>query len=323
VEPQLDFTDQVAVITGAGRGLGRAYAELLAARGAAVIVNDLGTPSLDGRGADKTIAEQTAQIIENAGGQARASSDDVATPEGGAAIIQLALREFGRVDILVHNAGMTRSAPFGDLALKDFHDVMAVHVGGALHVGQPAWAHMLERRYGRILLTTSGGIFGMPGGVPYSTAKAALIGMARSLKHEADAASGDLKVNVIAPLADTRMGGPSETIFGKLADPSMVAAVAAYLVSKHCELNGEVLQAGGSHFARLFVGQTRGWAKGTPDLTPEDVRDHLQEALDLGHFSVPSGILDSVRAIGNVALERPELVDDRFHQWLTSLAPRP
>lgn len=147
-------------------------------------------------------------------------------------MVETALQEFGQLDIVIHNAGMIRSAPFAELSLDDFHAVMAVHVGGALHVGRPAWGHMLERGYGRMLLTTSGGVFGMAGGVPYSTAKAALIGMARSLKHEADNSRADLKVNVVGPLADTRMGGPSQPVFGDLADPSQVSAVVAYLVSR-------------------------------------------------------------------------------------------
>jgi NAD(P)-dependent dehydrogenase (short-subunit alcohol dehydrogenase family) len=316
----LDFSGQVAVITGAGRGLGRAYAELLVARGAAVVVNDIGAPSLDGRGGDETIAEDTARMLRAAGGHAVSSCDDVATPEGGAGIVETALREFGRIDILVHNAGMIRSVPFADLSLDDFHAVMNVHVGGAVHVGRPAWKHMMERGYGRVVLTTSGGIFGMAGGVPYSTAKAALIGMARSLKHEAEAAAGDIRVNVVGPLADTRMGGPSEPIFRELADSSMVAAVVAYLVSRECQLNGVVLQAGGSHFARLFIGQTRGWAKGTPDLTPEEVMDHIAEALEMNDFSTPDNILEQIRAIGAVALKRPEVVDERFNEWVASLS---
>jgi NAD(P)-dependent dehydrogenase (short-subunit alcohol dehydrogenase family) len=284
VTTELDFSGQVAVITGAGRGLGRAYALSLARRGAAIVVNDIGSDAA-GEGRSGELAAATVEEVRSKGGQAISSTDSVATPEGGAAIIEAALSSFGKIDILIHNAGVVRTAPFADASIDDVHAVLNTHLLGAWHVGQPAWRHMASRGYGRFILTSSNTVFGREEATAYGATKAAIIGLAKGLRQEA--APLGIRVNVVCPLAATRLGGTAEDVFGDLADPELVAAVVVYLASTACALNGEVLQAGGSHVARLFFGESSGWAKRSADLTPEEVEEHLPEILDVSKEIIP------------------------------------
>jgi NAD(P)-dependent dehydrogenase (short-subunit alcohol dehydrogenase family) len=324
----VDLSDQVAVVTGGGRGIGRAHALALASRGAQVVVNDLGATNVDGTGPDASVAEEVAAEIRALGGDAVASSDDVSTVDGGDAIIATALERFGRLDVLIHNAGFIRSGPFGALSRADFDAVMGVNVGGALNVGQPAWRHMLEAGYGRILFTTSYAITGLAFKVPYATAKAALIGLTRTLAAEAAAEamarpSLDLVVNAVSPLAETRLGGPSmQSVFGtQVLDPAMVAAAAVYLSSPACRLNGAVVQAGASHIGQIFYAMTDGWAKGTADLSPEDVRDHLPREPDLSQsFVLVSPSAATGRIAGRVLGDDDEAAA-RIEHWMAAFAP--
>jgi NAD(P)-dependent dehydrogenase (short-subunit alcohol dehydrogenase family) len=284
VTTELDFSGQVAIVTGAGRGLGRAYALSLAARGAAVVVNDIGSDEA-GEGRNDELAAATVDEIRSQGGQAVASADSVATPDGGAALVEVALGTFGKVDILIHNAGVVRTAPFAEASIDDVHAVLNTHLLGAWHVGQPAWRHMASRGYGRVILTSSNTVFGREEASAYGATKAAIIGLAKGLRQEAEPVG--IRINVICPLAASRLGGTAEEVFGNLAAPEMVAAVVLYLASPACTLNGEVLQAGASHVARLFFGESRGWAKRSSGLTPEEVEAHLPEILDVSNEIIP------------------------------------
>jgi NAD(P)-dependent dehydrogenase (short-subunit alcohol dehydrogenase family) len=284
----IDLDGQVAVVTGAGRGIGRAHAVALAERGAAVVVNDVGT-GIDGTGRDEGPAREVVDEIRGAGGRAIASGHDLADPTDGAGPVEVALGEFGRVDVLVHNAGIVVAGPFAELPVSEVRRVLDVHLLGAWHVGQPAWRAMVSQGYGRIVLTTSGAIFGHPMVAPYAAAKHGIIGLTKSLHQEAAMAGIDLKVNAVAPIGATRMARDAQKDrFGALLDPAAVAAVVTYLASPASRVSGAVFHAGAGHVCEIFLGQTWGWARGEPGVTPEEVAAHLDEALDETAFSVPA-----------------------------------
>jgi len=298
----VDFSGKVAVVTGGGRGMGRAYCLLLASRGAAVVVND---PGVQPRGddPDACVAADVVGEIEAAGGRAVAATDSVATAEGGAAIVETALRAFGRVDLLVHNAGVVTASTFADQPMDEVLNIMAVHLLGAWYVGQPAWLDMEKRGYGRIVLTTSMAQFGHYRQPAYAAAKTGIIGLVKSLAHEARHKELDIKVNAIAPLAGTRLARPdAKERWGELIAPENVAAVVAYLLSDQCPVNGEIVHAGGTHFARGFLAQTRGWSSGTSPLTPEQVREHFGEALDLADYHIPADANDQMEIVERAVL---------------------
>lgn len=284
---EIDLSGQGAVVTGAGRGIGRAHAIMLAARGAGVVVNDIGT-AIDGSGADRSVAEEVVEEIRKAGGKALASTADVATPEGGADLVRQCVDEFGRVDVLVHNAGIVRHASFAEQSLDEIRQVIELHLMGAYHVGQPAYREMAARKYGRIVFTTSGAIFGHPTVHAYSAAKLGVIGLARCIHEESLLAGLDIKINVMGPIAATRMARDTQKQrFGDLMDPANVAAVVTYLVSPQCSVSGETFQAGGSHAARIFLGMCRGWASGKTGLQPEEVAQHIDEIMDVKGYVIP------------------------------------
>ena len=298
----MDFSGKVAVVTGGGRGMGRAYCLLLASRGAAVVVNDPGVQPR-GNDPDASVAADVVREIEAAGGRAVAATDSVATAEGGAAIVETALRTFGRVDLLVHNAGVVTASTFADQPMDEVLNIMAVHLLGAWYVGQPAWLDMEKRGYGRIVLTTSMAQFGHYRQPAYAAAKTGIIGLVKSLAHEARHKELDIKVNAIAPLAGTRLARPdAKERWGELIAPENVAAVVAYLLSDQCPVNGEIVHAGGTHFARGFLAQTRGWSSGTSPLTPEQVREHFGEALDLADYHIPADANDQMEIVERAVL---------------------
>jgi NAD(P)-dependent dehydrogenase (short-subunit alcohol dehydrogenase family) len=279
------FDGRVAIVTGAGGGLGREHALLLASRGAKVVVNDLGGAT-DGTGASAGPAEQTAKEIEDLGWVAVADTNSVATVEGGQAIVDTALDAFGRVDVVISNAGILRDKAFHNMTPELLDPVLDVHLKGAFHVLRPAWAKMREAGYGRVLVTASNtGILGNFGQSNY--------GLARVLAQEG--ARYNIKTNVLAPIARTRM---TEELLGPLApklDPGLVAPVAAWLVSEDCPVTGEIYSAGGGRVARFFIGLTEGYVD--PALTLEDVRDHLDQIRDETGYTVPAGVADEISSL--------------------------
>ncbi|MDQ1356231.1 MAG: hypothetical protein QOG44_604 [Acidimicrobiaceae bacterium] len=286
--PDLGFQDRVAVITGAGGGLGRQHALLLASRGAQVVVNDLGG-SVRGEGGSAGPAEAAAQEINDLGGVAVPDTNSVATPEGGAAIIQTALDAFGRVDIVINNAGILRDKAFHNMTPDLIDPVLDVHLRGAFNVTRPAWIKMREQSYGRVLNTASNaGILGNFGQANYGAAKMGLVGFTRVLAQEGG--KYNIKANAIAPVAGTRM---TEELLGPLAeklDPALVSPIAAWLVHEECPVTGEVYSAAGGRIARFFIGLTPGYYN--PALTLEDVRDHFEEIRREDGYTVPAGIAD-------------------------------
>jgi NAD(P)-dependent dehydrogenase (short-subunit alcohol dehydrogenase family) len=289
---ELGFDGRVAIVTGAGGGLGRAHALLLASRGARVVVNDLGG-SVHGEGGDLGPAEAVAAEIRDAGGEAIADGNSVATPEGGEAIVRSALDAFGQVDIVVNNAGILRDKTFHNMTPELLDPVIDVHLRGAFHVTRPAWIAMRERGYGRVVNTSSNsGILGNFGQSNYGAAKMGLVGLTRVLA--AEGAKYNIKVNAIAPIARTRM---TEELLGSAADkldPELVSPVVAFLAHESVPVTGEVYTVGGGRVARFFIGMTAGYVN--HDLTPEDVADHFAEIRDEHGYTVPSGPADELSA---------------------------
>jgi NAD(P)-dependent dehydrogenase (short-subunit alcohol dehydrogenase family) len=244
------------MITGAGRGLGRAYALLLASRGARIVANDTGG-NLKGEGADAGPAEEVAREIRAAGGEAVTCTESVATPEGGNAIIEAALDHYGRIDILIHNAGIVRAAPLKEMTQEDFDAVLDVHLRGAFHVVRPGFAHMCKAGYGRVVLTSSiGGLYGNHRQANYGVAKAGLIGLSNVVALEG-AAEG-VKCNVIVPGAVTRMAEGLDTTAFPPMSPEMVAPVVAWLAHESCSISGEMLISIAGRVARAFIAESRG-----------------------------------------------------------------
>ena len=288
---QLGFDGKVVIITGAGGGLGRQHALLMASRGALVVINDLGG-AVDGSGSDKGAAERVVDEIKAAGGEAVADTNSVATAEGGRAIVQTALDAYGKVDVVINNAGILRDKAFHNLGMDGGADdllnpVLDVHLRGAFHVTQPAWVVMREQGYGRIISTSSAaGIFGNFGQTNYGAAKMGLVGFTRVLAVEG--AKYNIKANAIAPLALTRM---TETIlgaFGDKLDPALVSPLVTYLAHEDCPVTGEVFSVGGGRVAQVFIGETVGYHKA--NLNPEDVRDNWGTITDRTGYAVPHGL---------------------------------
>jgi NAD(P)-dependent dehydrogenase (short-subunit alcohol dehydrogenase family) len=282
----LGFDGKVAIITGAGGGLGRQHALLLASRGALVVVNDLGG-AIDGTGSDKGAADRVVDEIRAAGGEAAADTNSVSTPQGGAAIVQTAIDTFGRVDIVINNAGILRDKAFHGMDQAMIDAVIDVHLRGAFNVTRPAFVLMRAQGYGRIISTSSAsGIFGNFGQANYGAAKTGLIGLTRVLAVEG--ARFNIKANAIAPLALTRM---TETIlgaFGDKLDPALISPLVTYLAHETCDLTGRLFSAGGGRVAEVFLGEVPGYYN--PALTPEDVRDNLAAITNRDGYSVPANL---------------------------------
>jgi NAD(P)-dependent dehydrogenase (short-subunit alcohol dehydrogenase family) len=286
----LRFDGRAAIVTGGGRGLGRAYARLLADRGAQVVVNDLGT-DLFGDHPDSATAEAVAAEITAAGGRAVANVNSVATTEGANAIVETALRAFGRVDIVINNAGTTGKSPFPELTGERLAATLASHLLGSVAVCQAAWGPMRRQRYGRIVNTTSAvGFFGMDHATAYAAAKMGVFGVTRCLALEGEPLG--IRVNGLAPVAETRMARGVYGALGPRLDPDLVAAAAALLAHEDCPFTGRVLTAGGGRVGEIFIGATQGYFD--PRLTPEAVRDHLGEVLDPTDFAVPEDAMAEV-----------------------------
>ncbi len=284
----LGYDGKVAIITGSGGGLGREHALLLASRGALVVINDLGG-AVDGTGSDKGAAERMVDEIKALGGEAVADTNSVATLEGGKAIVQTAIDAFGRVDIVINNAGILRDKAFHNMSPDMWQAVMDVHLFGAYHVTSAAWPLMREQGYGRIVNTASGaGIFGNFGQANYGAAKMGLVGFTRVLAVEG--AKYNIKANAIAPLALTRM---TETIMGALGDkldPGLVSPIVTYLAHEDCPVSGQTFSVGGGRVAHVFIGETQGYHKA--DLSPEDLRDNWATVTDQSGYGVPNNLAE-------------------------------
>jgi len=293
----LSFDGRVAVVTGAGRGLGRAYAMLLAERGARVVVNDLGG-SMEGDGADSEPAALVAAAIGASGGTAVADTSDVADPAGAAALVGRAVEEFGRIDVVLNNAGIMQWAGLPEVDVEALGRHLAVHVLGSFNTTRAAWPHMTAQRYGRIVMTTSTGLLGLPENTAYATAKAAVVGLTRSARL-AGARKG-IKVNCIAPAAYTRMAGRGTDDDDPMATamaPELVAPMAAYLAHEDCPVSGEIYTAGAGRFARLFIASTEGYVhRGARPPTMEDVAGQWDTINDEGDYFVPSDLMAWSRA---------------------------
>jgi len=311
---RIDFTGQVAVVTGGGGALGAAFCRELASRGAAVVVNDLGG-STTGAGGSQDYADAVVREIEAAGGRAIANYDTVATAAGGQAIIDAALATFGRIDVVISNAGNQRNAAFGEMSEEDIEAVYAVHAKGAFHVCQPAYREMVKQGYGRLVLVSSqSGIFGNPFRANYGSAKTALIGLMNVIAQEAPKG---VCVNTLFPNAQGgRLGGTPlserpDGDFLKAAGersrhfiegmkPDFVAALACYMASRECSGSQHMYSVLGGKYSRIFVGLTEGWYRPGADAPScEDVADHIAQIDDIGRFSIPrSGLeeMDSVLA---------------------------
>ena len=293
--PDLRFDGRVAIITGAGGGLGRSHALELARRGASILVNDPGA-ALDGSGSSTFAADRVVEEITAMGGIAAPNRDSVATPEGGQGIVQAALDAFGRVDVLVNNAGILRDKAFHHMDTTMIDAVIDVHLKGAFYVSQPAYRVMREQGYGRIVNTSSAsGLFGNFGQANYGAAKAGLAGLTRVLAIEG--AGHNIKVNAIAPIASTRM---TQDVLGDLVakvSPESVSPLVAFLAHEQCPVNGNVYSVAGGRIARIFVAETHGVV--LSENTPEAIRAHLGEIdrLDAGDLHEPSSLEDEMAVI--------------------------
>ena len=296
------FDGQVAIVTGAGSGLGRGYARALAARGASVVCNDL----------VERAAHDTVRAIVDRGGTAVPETSSVASPEGGAAIVEAAIATFGSVEIVINNAGQLRNAAFEDVTVEDFRAVLETHLFGAFYVTQPAYRHMQAARYGRIVFTSSSaGMFGSPWQASYGAAKAGVVGLCNAVALEG--AAHGIMANAIMPMALTGIGdsGPPPYSPEQLREtvralqplaPYMtvenVTPLVLYLSSRACTETRRLFSVGCGHIARVAIVESRGWY--APDLggiTPEEVVEHLDETSDLADFGVPESIVDEAHFI--------------------------
>lgn len=289
----ITFDGRVALITGAGGGLGRGYAMELARRGARVVVNDLGG-AVDGSGSSHSAADVVVEEIVAAGGEAVANYDSVSSREGGEAIVQAALDSFGTVDIVINNAGILRDKSFANMTLDEVDAVLDVHLKGGFYVSHPAFKVMKANSYGRFVHTSSAsGLFGNFGQANYGAAKAGLAGLSNVLAIEGE--KYGIKSNVIAPTALTRMTEDILGPFAEMFDPNQVTPMVVYLCSEANEFTHQIFSVGGGRYARIFIGTNRGWFAGAgvvPEV--EDLAGHLEEVRDITDYEIPMNINDEL-----------------------------
>ena len=287
----LGFDGKVAIITGAGGGLGRQHALLMASRGALVVVNDLGG-AVDGTGSDKGAADKVVDEIKALGGEAVADTNSVATAEGGEAIVQSALGAFGTVDIVINNAGILRDKAFHNMDESLVDPVFEVHLKGAFNVTGPAFRVMREKGYGRIISTSSAaGIFGNFGQANYGAAKMGLVGFTRVLAVEG--ARFNIAANAIAPIALTRMTEDLLGDLGQKLQPDYVAPLVTFLAHESCDATGRVFSVGGGRVAEVFIGECQGFTDA--NLSPESVRDNWSTICDRDGYAVPAQIAEETK----------------------------
>jgi len=292
---EISFDGRVAIVTGAGGGLGRTYALELAARGAAVVVNDLGG-SVDGKGGDDAAAQKVVDEITAIGGTAAPNYDSVATPEGGEGVVRTAIDSFGKVDVVINNAGILRDKSFLKLEWADLEAVLDVHLKGAFYVSQPAFRVMKENGYGRFVFTASNATFGNFGQSNYAAAKMALVGLSNTLAVEG--ARAGILSNVIMPVAKTRM---TEELLGDFAQylaPEFVTPMVTYLCSEACTTTHGAYSAAGGRYARVFWALGPGWYAGQDAApTAEDIVVHLAEIEQEQGYLVPQSTTDEIVAL--------------------------
>lgn len=297
----IDFTGQVAIVTGAGRGLGRRYAIELARRGASVVVNDLGG-TMHGDGSDASVADLVVDEIGDVGGVAVASHDSVDTPAGGEAIVATALDRFGRLDAVVSNAGIFNSIPFEELSADGWRRMLGVHLDGGFYLSQPAYRVMKAQGYGRfVFISSSAAMFGQPLEAHYAAAKAGLVGLANVIAIEG--APHGILANTVLPTGFSRMvtetvndpKAVQESGFLKAIQPDLVVPMVAYLASRACSVTHHNYSACAGRFARVFIGLGQGWlAESDSNPTADDIAAHLAEVSATEPFTVPDSIFDEV-----------------------------
>lgn len=270
------FDGRVVVITGGARGLGRAYAELVASLGAKVLVNDNGS-AVSGSGSDAGPAEEAARALQALGAEAVANTDTVATVEGGKAIVEAALDSFGKIDVLIHNAGNNRFAALAETSYEDFRAVVDVHLLGAFHVVRPAFERMTKDGYGRVVLTGSiGGLYSMPGVVNYAMSKSGMIGLNNIVAIEGK--EFGVKSNIILPGAVTRMAEGLDISQYPPMGPDLVAPLVGWLAHESCSVSGEMYVAMAGRLARAFITETAGVFR--PEWTIDTVADQIDAIRD-------------------------------------------
>jgi NAD(P)-dependent dehydrogenase (short-subunit alcohol dehydrogenase family) len=294
----ISFDGRVAIVTGAGGGIGRTYALDLARRGAQVVVNDLGG-SVDGTGGEHTAAQKVVDEIKAAGGEAVPNYDSVSTPEGGEAIVKTAVDAFGKVDIVVNNAGILRDKSFLKMEWSDLDAVLDVHLKGAFYVSRPAFAVMKEHSYGRFVFTASNATFGNFGQTNYGAAKAGLIGLSNVLAVEG--ARAGILSNVIMPVAFTRMTEELLGDFGKVLTAESITPMVTYLCSEANTTTHGAFSAAGGRYAKVFTGLAPGWFAGAgATVTAEDIATHYDEITREEGYIVPQSTQDEIMALAGL-----------------------
>jgi NAD(P)-dependent dehydrogenase (short-subunit alcohol dehydrogenase family) len=318
----IDFAGQVVIVTGAGRGIGRLYALELARRGASVVVNDLGG-TMGGRGADAAVADLVVAEIEAEGGVAAASYESVDSPEGGRAIVDVAVDRFGRLDAVVSNAGIFQTKPFDELTSEDWQRMRAVHLDGGFYLGQPAFRRMKQQGYGRfVFIASSAGFFGQTQAAHYAAAKAGLLGLTNVIALEG--AEHGILANAVLPFGFTRMvtetvgdeePHPLQAALFKAIEPEFVVPLVVFLASRACDVTHHNFSAGAGRYARAFVGLAEGWlADAGTYPTADDIAEHLAEISAIERYTVPGSIYEEVAGL----LARRGLLDGEDGQTISS-----
>ena len=301
----IDFDGQVVVVTGAGRGLGRTYALDLARRGASVVVNDIGS-TMHGEGGDASVAADVVAEIRRTGGVAIASVDSVDTPEGGRAIVDAALQEYGRLDSVVSNAGIFQTVPFDQLTPDDWQRMLRVHLDGGFYLSQAAFRVMRTQGYGRfVFVASAAGLFGQPMAAHYAAAKAGLIGLTNVIAIEG--AEHGILANAVLPFGYSRMVTesigdreqlPEESAFLRAIEPELVVPIVVYLASRACDVSHHNFSACAGRYARVFVGLASGWlAPPGSGPTADDIAAHFDDVTAAEPFTIPTSIFDEVADI--------------------------
>jgi NAD(P)-dependent dehydrogenase (short-subunit alcohol dehydrogenase family) len=290
---EISFDGRVAIVTGSGGGLGRTYALELARRGAQVVVNDLGG-SVNGQGGGDAAAQHVVDEIKAAGGEAVPNYDSVSSPEGGENIVKTAVDAFGKVDIVINNAGILRDKSFAKLSWEDLDAVLDVHLKGAFYVSQPAFKVMKENGYGRFVFTSSNsGVFGNFGQANYGAAKMGLVGLSNVIAVEG--AKAGIQSNVLMPVAATRMTEELLGDFLQYVRPELVTPLVTFLASEACTFTHEMFSAAGGRYARVFIGLAPGWFGGQDHVpTAEDVLDNLAQIENQEGYIVPTASSDEL-----------------------------